>query len=134
MDQIEKAFMSALPEIMGDLIEEEDSFEISEDDMQELYENFETTWLLDSISHLDKVGAYFSDREGFGPPRIRQELFELHTLAMQVVNGNPGRIRELFDMAGELDDQIYCMMESLSFIKDILTRLIQLYPQSLDSN
>lgn len=132
MEELEKAFEAALPYMKGEVSESQTS--IDEDEMQELYENFETTWLLDSIDRIDQVSAYFSDREGFGPPQIRQDMFELHTLAMEAVNyGNPSRIRELFDIAGDLDDRIYSMMESLSFIRDILTRLMSLYPKSLDS-
>lgn len=135
MDELEQAFEAALPYLESESTENQTHASVSEDDMQELYEKFETTWLLDSITHIDRVNAYFSNREGFGPPRIRQEFFELHQIAMEVVNyGNPNRIRVLFDNAADLDDQIYSMMESLSSVRDVLARLLTLYPKSIDGD
>lgn len=63
MDELEQAFKAARPNLKGEINESQIRADVSEDDMQELYENFETTWLLDPVSHIDRVSSYFSDRE-----------------------------------------------------------------------
>lgn len=86
---------------------------LSEKAHQKLYENFETTTLLDAVGHLDRLRAELADDEDFRPPTIRQDLLRLHQLAMEVVNnGYLNKGEELFDLAFELEDQVFDLMEN----------------------
>ena len=41
----------------------------------------------------------------------------------------PHEAREFFDLAMELDDQVFDLSESLEAVRDILTKLTDLYPE-----
>lgn len=105
---------------------------MTEDELRELYDNFETTWLLTSVDHVDKLRRSFSDREVCAPPKLRDDLFRLHTLSMEVVNnGNFTRAQELFDSADGIQMEISEMIESMEYIQKTLLKLLSLYPESL---
>ena len=71
---------------------------MTEDEWQKLYENFETRWLLDAIGEVDTLRGHLSDDEYQRPPEIRDNLFKLHQLAMEVVNdGSRSSLVEQFD-------------------------------------
>ena len=77
---------------------------LSEKAHQKLYENFETTTLLDAVDHLDRLRSELADDEDFRPPTIRQDLLRLHQLAMDVVNsGYLNKGEALFDLAFDLE-------------------------------
>ena len=102
---------------------------LSEKAHQKLYENFETTTLLDAVDHLDRLRSELADDEYFRPPTIRQDLLRLHQLAMEVVNsGYLNKGEELFDLAFELEDQVFDLMENLEAIQDTLSALTGLAP------
>ena len=102
---------------------------LSESAHQKLYENFETTTLLDAVDHLDRLRAELGDDEDFRPPTLRQDLLRLHQLAMDVVNsGYLNKGEELFDLAFELEDQVFGLMENLEAIQDTLSALTDLAP------
>ena len=105
---------------------------MTDDEWQKLYENFETTWLLSAVDHLDAVRRHLADGDHWEPPEIRTDLLKLHQLAMDVVNnGWTSKAREFFDMAGDLEMQISEIIESLEFIQNVLFKLTALYPESL---
>ena len=102
---------------------------LSEKAYQKLYENFETTTLLDTVGHLDRLRVELADDEDFRPPTLRQDLLRLHQLAMDVVNrGYLSKGEELFDLAFELDDQVFDLMENLEAIQNTLSALTDLAP------
>ena len=102
---------------------------LSENTHQKLYENFETTTLLDAVDHLDRLRSELGDDEDFRPPTIRQDLLRLHQLAMDVVNrGYLSKGEELFDLAFDLEDQVFGLMENLEAIQDTLGALTRLAP------
>ena len=74
--------------------------------------------------------GYFNDRDHHRPPEIQDDLLRLHTLGL--INARAkGEAREFFDLAMELDDQVFDLSESLEAVRDILTKLTDLYPESL---
>ena len=100
---------------------------LSEKAHQKLYENFETTTLLDAVDHLDSLRAELGDDEDFRPPTLRQDLLRLHQLAIEMVNsGYLNKGEELFDLAFELEDQVFGLMENLEAIQDTLSALTDL--------
>lgn len=105
---------------------------MKDEEWQHLYENFETTDLLAAIDAVDRLRDDLNDRDDGAPPAIRDDLLKLHQLAMAVVNnGVRSHATKFFELAGDLDDQVSSMMESLEQIRDTLSQLMQLYPESL---
>jgi hypothetical protein len=45
-----------------------------------------STWLLDTVGHVDELRGQLGDGEYSQPPEIRTDLLKLHGLAMDVVN------------------------------------------------
>jgi hypothetical protein len=106
--------------------------EMTEEEWQNLYENFETTWLLEAVDHIDNARGYLGDGENWEPPQIRIDLLELHQLAMDVVNNNRAdKAQEFFDMAVGLEMQVSDLIEELEAVQATLNKLIDLYPESL---
>lgn len=106
--------------------------QVTDDELQNLYENFETTRLLTAVDSIDRLRGELSDGDQLRPPAIRDHLLKLHELAMAVVNNGARRqAGELFDLAGDLDDQISGMLEALEQVRDTVADLLKLTPQSL---
>jgi hypothetical protein len=106
---------------------------MTEDERRALRENFTPSWLLDAVNDCDVLRASFNDRDGRRPPEIRETLLRLHALALEVVNrGNERRVREFFDLAADLDDELVEAAASLERIQRTLAKLADLYPESLD--
>jgi hypothetical protein len=105
---------------------------MTEDEWEQLYENFETTDLLSAVDALDSLRSDLNDGENFRPPEIRTDLLKLHELAMAVVNnGALGQAAEMFDLAMDLEGQVSHMMTELQQVQDTLSELVSLYPESL---
>jgi len=106
---------------------------MTDDEWHNLYENFETTRLLTAVDSVDSLRDDLNDQEHGAPPAIRDDLLKLHVLAMAVVNnGSRRRAPELFELASDLDFQLTEMMEALEQVRDTLSDLVALYPESLD--
>jgi hypothetical protein len=102
---------------------------MTDDEWQALYENSETQWLLDAIDDIDALRSHLSEDERDQPPAIRDKLFTLHQLTMTVVNeGSRSKVDELFDLAAELEDEVFEMIEALTRLQDTLTKLTDLRP------
>jgi len=105
---------------------------ITDAELNRLEDNFETADLLRAVDEIDKMRLFFNDRDKVQPPQIRDDLLKLHTLGNRLINARAkGDAREFFDLATKLDDQIFDLMESLEAVRDTLTRLTDLYPESL---
>jgi uncharacterized protein (UPF0305 family) len=102
---------------------------MTDDEWQALFENFETQWLLDAIGDIDTLRSHLNEDKRYQPPKIRDKLFTLHQLAMAVVNeGSRSKVDELFDLATELEDTVFEMMEALTRLQNTLTKLTDLRP------
>lgn len=105
---------------------------MTDDEWQHLYENFETTDLLAAVDLLDTVRGVLGDGPHWEPPELRINLLQLHQKAMDVVNrGYREGAQEMFDLAIELDLEVFSLIESLEAIQKILSTLTDLYPESL---
>lgn len=104
---------------------------MTEEEWQKLYENYETTWLLDAVGHVDNLRGHLGDGEHSRPPEIRTNLLNLHGLAMDVVNnGWDSQIGEMAELAVELEMQTLEMMESLDAVHQTLSKLTELLPEA----
>jgi len=62
-------------------------------------------------------------------------VLKLHQLAMEVVNdGSQRRAREFFDLAMELEDEVFDVLEVATRLHETLSTLTALYPESLDND
>lgn len=105
---------------------------MTEAEQHNLRENFTPSSLLDAVKDLDALRDAFSDRDGFRPPEIREKILQLHALALDIMNrGWDSRAREFFDLAADLDDEIFDALEALERIQRTLSMLTDLYPESL---
>ncbi len=105
---------------------------MNEEEWQNLYENYETTWLLSAVDHVDKMRGHLGDGDYFKPPEIRTNLLKLHQMAMDVVNnGWVSGAMDMFELADDLEMQVVDMTESLEYIQQTLRKLIDLLPDSL---
>ena len=107
---------------------------ITEEEWEKIYENFDSQSILDALSHIDHARGYLADRENFRPPEIREQLFEMHTTAVDIVrhgSKDKEKIRELFDYANDLTMEISDLIEHLQKADTILDKLLELYPDSL---
>lgn len=106
--------------------------QMTDEEWQHLYENFETTDLLAAVDLLDEVRGVLGDGPNWEPPELRINLLNLHQLAMDVVNqGDKDRAQKMFDLANELDMEVFGLLESLESIQKVLSALTALYPESL---
>ena len=95
-------------------------------------ENFETHSLLRAVDAVDGLRDDLNDGEYATPPQLRTNLLKLHQLAIAVINeGSRSEIPDLFELAGDLDEQVSYMMTKLEEIQETLSRSTALYPDSL---
>ena len=105
---------------------------MTDEEWENLNENFETTDLLSAVDAVDSLRAELNDGKGLEPPELRTGMLRLHDLAMAVVNnGERDQASEMFDLALDLEDQVSSMMTELEQIQDTLAKLVALYPESL---
>lgn len=106
---------------------------ITDDEWDKLSpENFETHSLLRAVDDVDALRDDLNDGEYATPPQLRTDLLKLHQLAMAVINERSrGQVAELFELAGDLDEQVSYLMTRLEEVQETLSRLTALYPDSL---
>jgi hypothetical protein len=95
-------------------------------------ETFDTMGLLHAVDAIDELRADLNDGDGGAPPQLRTDLLHLHQKAMAVFNeGSRSQVAELFELAGELEDQVSTMTTLLERVEETLAGLTKLYPDSL---
>lgn len=105
---------------------------ITDAELNRLEDNFETADLLRAVDEIDRMRGVLNDRDHSRPPVIRDDLLKLHALGNRLINARAkGQAREFFDLAMELDDRVFDLLESLEAVRDILATLTELYPESL---
>lgn len=107
---------------------------MTDDEWEKLEAGFDTRQLLNTIDDVDVLRDALSN-DGYQPPEIRNRLFKLHGLAMEVVNeGSQHNAKELFDLALELEDEAADMLEAVTRIHETLSTLTALRPEGLDDD
>ncbi|MCP4912784.1 MAG: hypothetical protein GY909_06675 [Oligoflexia bacterium] len=107
---------------------------------QELYENFDTTRILYAVDVLDEVRPVISDQfneDGFPrPPEIRDKLLKLHEKAHEIINGEFRHDTDMgmFDLAWELEEELYDVIRNLEQIKKVIDDLTDLTPSEEDED
>jgi hypothetical protein len=105
---------------------------ITDEEWQELYDGLDSASLLAAVDAIDRIRPDLSDGDGGRPPEIRDNLLRLHQLAMAVqTNATPALLTEFFDLAGDLDDQVMQLLDSVEQVQSTLSAVMALYPESL---
>ena len=105
---------------------------MTDDEWERLNEGFETQSLLDAVGQIDLARDFLNDGDGFAPPELRTNTLRLHGLAMDVVNkGWTKGALEMFRNAQNLEDELDTLIEHLESARDTLSRLTDLFPDSL---
>ncbi|MBF0234415.1 MAG: hypothetical protein HQK65_15450 [Desulfamplus sp.] len=111
---------------------------LTEKKQQEMFEGFETMRILHAVDALDAVRPLISDEciaGGFPkPPELRDKLLKLHTLAHEIINGEFRYETDegLFDLAWEIEDELYDAIENLKQIRKVVSDLAALAPSEDD--
>ena len=113
-----------------------EKIKLTAEQQAEMYEEFETTRVLGAVDDVDAVRSIFSDdcsgAKGFipFPPEIREKLLKLHSIAMEVINGEfaTGTDRGMFELAWDIEDEVSDAIESLEQIQKVLRDLTDLVP------
>lgn len=88
--------------------------------------------MLRAVDAVDELRNDLNDVEYATPPQLRTDLLKLHQLAMAVINERSfSQVADLFELAGDLDEQVSYMMTKLEEVQETLSRLTALYPDSL---
>lgn len=107
---------------------------MTNDEWQTLQAGFDTRQVLTIIDDVDTLRAALSD-DGLQSPEIRNRLLRLHKLAVKVVNeGSQRQAMSLFDLASELEDEAFDMLEAVTRLHETLEALTALRPDSLDDS
>lgn len=94
---------------------------------EKLYENFETTCVLDAVGILDNtLRAHLNDGPHGEPPTIRINLLNLHTILFAIVNGNSLKIREMIELANDIEYTLDEVIEAAESIRNTITALTDL--------
>ena len=104
---------------------------MNDEEWQNLHENFETTWLLNAVDHVDELRGYLNDGEYGRPPEIRDHLLKLHVMAMDVVNnGWDSDLKKMAQLALDIEDEIGDILRHTNSLYQILSTLTELLPPS----
>ena len=102
---------------------------ITESEQQALEEGLDTAAITRAVDAISRLRAELAADES---PTIRDELLELHRLALAVFEpGPPGQISEFFDLANDLELQVGEWMETPGEIQATLSTVTALYPETL---
>jgi hypothetical protein len=90
---------------------------MTEDELNLLMENYETADLLAVVNH--------------APLRLNDKVFELHNYTMRVCNdGDAAYAERMFDLAEELELELFEEVEKLKYLYSLVTKLLDLRPDS----
>lgn len=103
---------------------------LSDEERLRLEENIDTMQILYAIDALDEIRALVADEENLRPPEIRDKLLALHQAAHGIINegSQPAERGDLKLLAGEIEDEVYPILENAEKILEPLRKLIEFAP------
>ena len=106
---------------------------ITDEDWEQLSDaDFDTSALFNAVDSLDKMRSNLNAGEEDQPPALRTDLLRLHTLASAVLNdGVRSKVPQLFELAGDIEDQVQDLASLLEQVQETLDQLTTLVPESL---
>lgn len=113
----------------------EEERRLTRKDNEKLSENFDTTLILDAIDALDDLRSILADQyheeEAIPrPPELRDKLLLLHEKASDLINSDYWHPTDLglFDLAWEIEDELFSISEKVKRIQKVITELTKLTP------
>jgi hypothetical protein len=104
---------------------------MTREELEMLVENVEAAALMEAVEQIDILRGHLGPGEAFRGAEIHKKLLTLRELAMDVVNhGMAGQATAFFELANELDDQVFEMLDTLEKVQDTLRNLTVLYPDN----
>jgi hypothetical protein len=86
-------------------------------------------YVLDAIDIFDSLRPILSDKDGYIPPDIRDDLLKLHKLAMNVFNhgycGPTQEMEKMFDLTDDIRSVMFQLEEGVERIQGILWNLLE---------
>lgn len=101
---------------------------------QLLEERFDTRELLDAVDNLDAMRQLLGD-SGFGPPEVRTQLLQLHTMLHEASNLGASNVdaAEAFTLYDEISMTLFQMIEQLEQAEEPLGKLRDLFNEMDES-
>ncbi len=105
--------------------------QLTEEEREDIDDNFESQSLLDAIDQVDKLRSIFGDRDINRPPEIREDLMALHGVVFDAITqGSPHpKELEIWDMASDIESYLDEAREAIDEIQETLTALIETMPE-----
>lgn len=119
---------------MSDLFEDSETpdDDSSDDIIFEDAEDFDSWDLLDAVDLFDEMRDHLNDQTEYRPPLMRDQLLELHQLAMEAYpGGNKEKLVKLYDSAEDLESIAFDLMMQAEKIHKILEKLTSTEPEDL---
>jgi len=94
--------------------------------LQRLRAKFETSEILDALHCFDKIRPIISDHD-FRPPKTRENLLKLHSMAMELVNYQSAdeeeKLKKVLKLANDIHIKVYTCLKNLMKVKVTLEKL-----------
>jgi len=94
---------------------------------EKLMEEFSSMEILETVTSLDEIRGIVGDREINRPPEIRDKLMRLHEMVMDEKITSNGET--IWDLANEIQDELYPIQEAIEQIMDVLDKIIDSAPE-----
>ncbi len=107
--------------------------QLTEEEREEIDDNFESQGLLDAVEQVDKLRSIFGDRDINRPPEIREDLMALHGVVFDAITQGSKHPKELeiWDMASDIESYLDDAREAIDQIQEVLTALIETMPERI---
>lgn len=107
--------------------------QLTEEEREEIDDNFDSHRLLDVVDQVDKLRSIFGDRDINRPPEIRDNLMALHGVVFDAITqGSPHpKELEIWDMASDVESYLDEAREAIDEIQEVLTALMETIPDRI---
>lgn len=109
----------------------EQRLQLTEEEREEVDENFTSHSLLDVVKQVDKLRRLFADREINRPPEIREDLMSLHGVVFDAITQRRPHPKELeiWNMADDIDSFLDEAREAIDQNQEVITALLETIPE-----
>ncbi|MBH1829229.1 transposase [Stenotrophomonas maltophilia] len=105
---------------------------ITQSEWQTLEDGLDTLAILRAVDAADQLRAELANPDEGGLFAVRDDLLRLHGLAQAARSaGTSAEVRELFELAQDIELQIGEWMDAMTGIQATLSTITALYPESL---
>lgn len=108
---------------------------LTDEQKEHIYENFDSSEILEAVDAVDKLRGLFADRDICRPPEIREDLMNLHGVVFESItqNGTHEEEANMLEMVIDIEDVLVDAREAIEQISDVMDRLQALVPDLEES-